>query len=220
MIRTRCVQTEDTSLNKLLLWAREKEKKFGREIRGREEKLLSAGIRLVGGEPCKKKKSRYLKEDPGERDPSLPRQPFFPSGRKLARALTLLSTTSKRYSLTHSLSSYRLSSSPLTPFFQNCPRLLSSKYSKFFSIRRGRRFLEQSATEKEDRESILFIFRFRRVSLQREREKEREEIVSVKKIFMYISEVFDYIEILRDFDYVSCSSNCIFLKKRLLVLKK
>lgn len=33
----------------------------------------------------------------------------------------------------------------------------------------------------------------------REREKEREEIVSVKKIFMYISEVFDYIEMFERF---------------------
>ena len=178
MIRTRCVQTEDTSLNKLLLWAREKEKKFGREIRGREEKLLSAGIRLVGGEPCKKKKSRYLKGDPGERDPSLPRQPFFPSGRKLARALTLLSTTSKRYSLTHSLSSYRLSSSPLTPFSKTALVSFPPNIPNFSPFEEE----EDSSNRAQQRKKIVRVF-YLYLDLDafrcRERERKRERKLSL-----------------------------------------
>lgn len=195
MIRTRCVRAEDTSLYKLLLWPREKEKKFGREIRGREEKLLSAGIRLVGGEPCKKKKSRYLKGDPGERDPSLP--PFFPSGRKLARALTLLSTTSKRYSLTR----YTLIDYPplLSPLFSKTALVSFPPNIPNFSPFEEE---EDSSNRAQQRKKIVRVF-YLYLDLDafrcRWREKEREEMVSVKKIFMYISEVFDYIEMFERF---------------------
>lgn len=196
----------------------EREEVWSRDTRERRKVII--GGNSTCGRRALQEKEVSLSERGPRRERPFPSTPTVFPLRPQTRASTYFTFNHLQTLLTHSLSSYRLSSSPLTPFFQNCPRLLSSKYSKFFSIRRGRRFLEQSATEKEDRESILFIFRFRRVSLQREREKEREEIISVKKIFMYISEVFDYIEILRDFDYVSCSSNCIFLKKRLLVLKK
>lgn len=58
-------------------------------------------------EPGKKKKSRYLKGDPGERPPSLSSTPpvsyqrFFPSANSRQQLLILPSTSSKRYSLAH-----------------------------------------------------------------------------------------------------------------------
>lgn len=174
-------------------------------------------------EPGKKKKSRYLKGDPGERPPSLSSTPpvsyqrFFPSANSRQQLLTLPSTSSKRYSLAH-YPTYRPPLLPTHSFSSKIhPRL--HLFSKFLSTRekvqeRERTSIETTSRLGRERErkcllKKIYIEIFETLFLELYISPEKEGIIIRSDIFEFVSSSIPRKDVLQE-ERRSCLSSPIY----------